>query len=96
MRSLFTFLFFFLSLSLHAEEFTGPCAKTALKHVMKGRKNVKVEFSLKLPQNGNPEELHHYEIGLAGKDGFYHGEVSVEFIKGKCVSPKLQYVSMLE
>lgn len=96
MRSLFTFLFFFLSLSLHAEELAGPCAKTALRHAMKGRRGAKKEFALKLPQNGNPEELHHYEIGFSGKDGLYHGEVSVEFIKGKCASPKLQYVSMLE
>lgn len=74
----------------------GPCAKSALAKALRGQKKVVSDFSLRLPKKDNPEELHVYEIGFRKGNQFYHGEVAVEFVKGRCQSPVVQYISMLE
>ena len=74
----------------------GPCAKSALAKAMRGQRKVVSDFSLRIGTKENPEELHVYEIGFRKGDKFYHGEVSVEFIKGRCQTPVVQYISMLE
>ncbi len=84
------------SLPVFAAQHQGPCARTALAKAMKGQKKAVSEFSLILPRKENPEELHVYEIGFKKGDKFYHGEVSVEFIKGRCRTPEVQHISMLE
>lgn len=90
------FLLLLASLPVFAAEHQGPCARSALAKAMKGQRKAVSEFSLILAKKENPDELHHYEIGFKQGDKFYHGEVSVEYIKGRCRTPVVQYISMLE
>lgn len=89
-------LLFLISIPAFAVEHQGPCARSALSHVLKANKNSVADFSLRLPQKEYPEELHVYEVGFKVKDSFYHGEVAVEFVGGKCLTPKLQYLTLLD
>ncbi len=86
----------FISFPVLAAEHQGPCAKKALIHALKNHRKGEADFSMRLPSRENPEELHIYEVGFKVKDSFYHGEVAVEFIRGKCLQPKLQYLTMLD
>lgn len=90
------FLLLLASLPVLAAQHQGPCAKNAMAKVMSGQKKAVSEFSLLLPQSDNPQELHVYEVGFRKDDNLYHGEVSVEFIRGRCQSSVIRYISMLE
>ena len=63
---------------------------------MKGQKKAISEFALILPQKENPSELQVYEIGFKKGNEFYHGEVAVEFLRGRCGTPVVQYISLVE
>lgn len=93
MRFILLFLITFPALAI---ETTGPCSRKALQHVMKGRRKAVSEFSLKLNPKDHPAELHLYEIGFFQNKKFYHGEVAVEYIRGRCQSPKTHFITMLE
>ncbi|MES2527549.1 MAG: hypothetical protein V4598_10695 [Bdellovibrionota bacterium] len=93
MRYLLLLLISFPALAIETK---GPCSRNALQHAMKGRKKALSEFSLKLDAKENPVELHLYEIGFIENKKFYHGEVAVEFIRGRCQKPQIHYITMLE
>jgi len=89
-------LLLLISSPVFAAQHQGPCARNALARAMSGQKKAVSEFSLLLPNKENPAELQTYEIGFKKGDKFFHGEVSVEYIRGRCRTPVIQYISMLE
>ncbi len=93
MRYLLLLLISFPALAIETK---GPCSRNALQHALKGRKKAVSEFSLKLSPKDHPVELHLYEIGFIENKKFYHGEVAVEYIAGKCQKPQIHYITMLE
>lgn len=90
------FLFFLISLPVVAVEYKGPCSKLAMNHALKGHRQAVRDFSIKLSPSDLPPELEVYEIAYRENKKFYHGEVTVERIRGRCQSPVLQYVTLLE
>jgi hypothetical protein len=93
MRIILLLLFSFPAFAIQTQ---GPCSRNALNHALKDRKKAVSEFSLKLNQKDLPSELQVYEIGFIENKNFYHGEVSVEFIGGKCQRPSIQYITLLD
>lgn len=90
------FLFILISLPVFAAEYKGPCSKLAMNHALKDHRKAVRDFSLRLPQNESPAELHIYEVAFTQNKRFYHGEVSVEHVRGRCQKPVLQYITQLD